>query len=164
MIEQAREFALIAHQGQMYGTKPYQIHLDAVVNIVKPYGEAAQVVAYLHDVVEDTPVTVARVGDIFGEFIATCVAIVTDEAGDNRRQRKDKTHQKMKSVSGELQLALIVKAADRLANMRASVAGKRDELIAMYVAEYLDFKVAVYRKGLCDDLWQALDDIYQSQQ
>lgn len=163
-VEQARYFAVQAHDGQMYGTRPYSVHLDAVVDIAKSYGEVVQVIAYLHDVVEDTPVVIEQISVLFGEHIAACVAIVTDEAGATRSERKVKTHQKMANVESELYDALIVKAADRLANMRASAAGKRDDLLAMYVQEYTEFKQAVYRENLCDDIWLALDDIYERNQ
>lgn len=163
-VEQARYFALQAHDGQTYGTRPYSVHLDAVADIAKPYGDVVQVIAYLHDVVEDTSVVIEQVAALFGEHIAACVGIVTDEAGATRAERKIKTHQKMADVESDLYDALIVKAADRLANMRASESGKREDLLAMYVQEYTEFKQAVYRENLCDDIWLALDDIYQRNQ
>ena len=70
----------------------------------------------------------------------------------------------MADVESDLYDALIVKAADRLANMRASESGKREDLLAMYVQEYTEFKQAVYRENLCDDIWLALDDIYERNQ
>jgi (p)ppGpp synthase/HD superfamily hydrolase len=53
----AREFAIKAHGEQKYGEFPYSVHLDEVATIAKPYGESAEIVAYLHDVIEDTSVT-----------------------------------------------------------------------------------------------------------
>jgi len=163
MIEQARLFALDAHQGQKYGTRPYSIHLETVSRLTAPYGEAAQVIAYLHDIVEDTPVTLLEVAETFNQHIADCVAIVTDEAGHDRAERKTKTNAKMAQVGTDRYEALVVKAADRLANMKACVAGKRDDLLAVYLSEYNDFKHAAFRPNLCDRLWHALDDIYDTQ-
>ena len=57
MLDQARAFALAAHGDQMYGARPYSFHLDAVVRLLSPYGIEAQVIGYLHDVVEDTEVS-----------------------------------------------------------------------------------------------------------
>ena len=159
MIEQARDFALQAHDGQRYGSRPYSVHLEMVSKLAAPYGENAQVVAYLHDVVEDTPITLDDVASKFGQHISDCVAIVTDEAGEERAERKIKTNLKMSRVDPALNDALIVKAADRLANMRACVAGKRHDLLATYLLEYNAFKQAAFRKGLCDELWHALDEI-----
>ncbi|WP_435274054.1 HD domain-containing protein [Psychrobium sp. nBUS_13] len=159
MIEQARDFALQAHDGQRYGSKPYIVHLEAVSKLAAPYGENAQIVAYLHDVVEDTTVTLEDVANKFGQHISDCVAIVTDESGVDRAERKVKTNLKMAQVEPALYDALIVKAADRFANMRACVIGKRHDLLATYLSEYNDFKQAVFRQGLCDDMWRALDEI-----
>lgn len=41
MIQKAREFAVKAHGGQMYGSAPYAVHLDAVAEILSGYGELA---------------------------------------------------------------------------------------------------------------------------
>ena len=163
MIEQVREFALQAHEGQRYGSKPYSVHLEAVSKLAAPYGENAQIIAYLHDVVEDTSVTLDDVTHRFGQHISDCVAIVTDEMGVDRVERKVKTNLKMSQVEPVLYEALIVKAADRFANMRACVLGKRDDLLATYLSEYDEFKQAAFRKGLCDGLWQALDEIVDNQ-
>lgn len=61
-VGRAKSFALERHKGQMYGAMPYSFHLEEVVEEVQylistqtrskknlPY-----IVAYLHDVVEDT--------------------------------------------------------------------------------------------------------------
>ncbi|WP_150138875.1 HD domain-containing protein [Candidatus Enterovibrio escicola] len=163
MIEKARKFALQAHEGQRYGSKPYSVHLEAVSKLTVPYGENAQIIAYLHDVVEDTSVTLDDVAHRFGQHISDCVAIVTDEPGSDRAERKIKTNLKMSQVEPVLYEALIVKTADRFANMRACVLGKRDDLLAIYLSEYSDFKQGAFRQGLCDELWDALDEIVDNQ-
>ncbi len=152
-IEDARRFALDAHGGQRYGEHPYSVHLDAVAQIAGDFGETARVVAYLHDVVEDTPVGLAEIERRFGQRVAGCVAILTDEPGETREERKLKTYAKMAGVSGELELALVVKAADRLANMRACVAGGNAEKLGMYKREHEAFRQAAYRQDLCEPLW-----------
>lgn len=162
MITKAKEFAVKAHGQQMYGNKPYIVHLEAVVSNLKKYGETAQIIGYLHDVVEDTEVSLNVINEHFGEFITECVAIVTDEAGNNRKERKKKTYNKMANVSGDLELALIVKAADRLSNIQACVAGYNKELLAMYKHEHPTFQKSVYRQELCDDIWKKMDDSLNS--
>jgi (p)ppGpp synthase/HD superfamily hydrolase len=159
VVAQARLFAVEAHGEQRYGNQPYVVHLDAVAELLTPFGEQAQVVGYLHDVVEDTPVSIDIVRLEFGEQVATCVALVTDEQGPNRRERKAKTNAKLTQVSDENSLALIVKAADRLANLRTSTGGNNDSKLEMYRGEHVAFREAVYRPGLCDDLWQEMDRV-----
>src|SRR4051794_6662582 len=122
-VARARAFALAAHGEQRYGDQPYSVHLDAVAALLGAYGEEAQVVGYLHDVVEDAGVSVERVREGFGELVAECVALVTDQAGGDRAARKARTNAKLAKVEGPARLALVVKAADRLANLRASARG-----------------------------------------
>ena len=155
--DQARAFAVAAHGEQMYGEHPYVPHLDAVALIAEPFGEAAVVAAYLHDTVEDTSVTLTDVADRFGPHIAACVALLTDQPGANRKERKAAAYAKLAQVSGPLELALIVKAADRLANVRASVKDDNARMLQVYRGEHPTFRQAAYRPGLCDPLWSELD-------
>jgi (p)ppGpp synthase/HD superfamily hydrolase len=155
----ARAYALNKHGSQMYGKHPYSYHLDAVVATLAPYGPEAQIIGYLHDVVEDTDATVAEVGSRFGVEIAACVALLTDEPGANRKARKAKTYAKLAKATGRVELALVVKTADRLSNVRACVKDANRELWNVYHDEHAVFKVSAFRPGLCDDLWSELDEL-----
>lgn len=157
---EAREFAIQAHGDQPYGERPYSHHLDAVAAIAVAYGDVAQTVAYLHDTVEDTSVTLDEVRARFGDLVAGCVALLTDEPGVNRKERKAKTYAKLAQVHGELELALIVKAADRLANVRACIEDGNQRLLEVYCSEHPTFRQAAYRPGRCDELWAELDDAF----
>lgn len=158
-VARARAFALAAHGEQRYGDQPYSVHLDAVAEILTPFGEEAQVVGYLHDVVEDTPVSLEMLRTEFGERVAKLVSLVTDEPGANRRERKARSNAKLAAVSAEDALALVVKAADRLANLRASAVGGADSKLGMYRREHPDFRQAAFRRDLCDDLWREIEVI-----
>lgn len=155
----ARTFAIQAHADQRYGDHPYVVHLDAVAALVEPYGEMAVTVAYLHDTVEDTAVSLAQLEQAFGAAVAACVAVLTDAAGATRAERKSKTYAKMAQLTGEVELALLVKVADRLANVRACVQDGRTALWSVYQSEHAAFKAAAYRVGQCDTLWSALDGL-----
>jgi (p)ppGpp synthase/HD superfamily hydrolase len=162
LVSQAKEFALAAHGDQKYGSHPYEVHLDAVAELARPYGEQAEMIAYLHDVVEDTEVDIGAIAEVFGEFIAECVAILTDAPGSDRKERKQKTYARMAGVSGDLEIALVVKAADRVANMRACVADGSSSLLAVYKGEHATFRGAAFRPDLCADLWFEMDQISQA--
>lgn len=149
---EARAFAIEVHGNQLYGGRPYSFHLDQVADIASHYGPEAEILAYLHDTVEDTSATLDEVRDRFGSFIADCVALLTDQPGANRKERKAKTYAKLAEVHDERQLALIVKAADRLANVRACVASGNERLLGVYRQEHGAFKQVAYRPGLCDVL------------
>ncbi|QOF80168.1 HD domain-containing protein [Variovorax sp. 38R] len=158
-LSAARAYALSMHGAQMYGTHPYSHHLDAVTRVLLPYGQEAQVIGYLHDVVEDTDATVDEVRLRFGDLVAACVALLTDEPGANRKERKSKTYAKLAKVTGAEELALVVKVADRLSNVRACVADANRDLWSVYRGEHEVFKAAAFRAGLCDELWSELDGL-----
>lgn len=157
IVEKARTFALKAHGDRKYGEHPYSYHLDSVAQILEPYGELAKVIGYLHDVVEDTNVNLVDIEKEFGKIVADCVSILTDEPGQNRRERKLKTYQKMANVRGDVEIALVVKAADRLANVLACIEFNKLDKWTMYKEEYELFKKSVFRPHLCDCIWLKLD-------
>ena len=158
-VARARQFAVAAHAGQRYGDLPYSAHLNAVAALLAPYAEVAEVVGLLHDVVEDTGVPLNAIQAEFGEEVARLVALVTDEGGANRRRRKARTNAKLLAVGGDDALALVVKAADRLANLRASALDGVDSKLDMYGREHPTFRQATYRPELCDELWEELERI-----
>jgi len=59
-LDFAKDYAIAAHKDQLYDGKPYSFHLDSVAIKVKSFGEQFQIVAYLHDVIEDTSLTYVR--------------------------------------------------------------------------------------------------------
>ncbi|MCA9659030.1 MAG: HD domain-containing protein [Myxococcales bacterium] len=160
----ARSFAIASHGDQRYGAHPYEVHLAAVVAIAEAAGagDATIVaVAWLHDVLEDTSVEEAALRERFGDVVAAAVALVTDPEGADRRARKEALHRRLEALDhGEVpaRAALLVKAADRLANARASRADN-PRLLTMYRREHPEFRRAVHRPGLCDEVWAELDVI-----
>ena len=155
IVEEARAFAVRVHGEQKYGPHAYVYHLDAVAKNAQPYGEAAQAIAYLHDVVEDTPTTIEAVREAFGDEIADGVELCTDAKDGNRKERKAKTNAKL--AASNCRLGLIVKACDRLANVRESVQTRNHSKLRMYVDEHPPFREAAYRAGWCDAMWAEID-------
>ncbi len=98
MLDDARAFALRAHAGQMYGARPYSWHLETVAELLAPYGAQAQVIAYLHDIVEDTTVSDDEVDARFGPFVGECVRLLTDAPGATRAERKAQAHARLAAV------------------------------------------------------------------
>ena len=109
--------------------------------------------------VEDTAATVADVRSRFGDLVASCVALLTDAPGANRKERKARTYAALAEVKGDEELALLVKAADRLANVRACVADGQRALWYTYHGEHPTFRAAAFRAGQCDALWIELDTL-----
>ncbi|MCC7162600.1 MAG: bifunctional (p)ppGpp synthetase/guanosine-3',5'-bis(diphosphate) 3'-pyrophosphohydrolase [Anaerolineae bacterium] len=116
----AIDFAAHAHHGQFRKASPlpYIIHPLNVARILIECGASEEVVvaAVLHDVVEDTPVTLHEVREQFGENIARLVGGMTEP---NRKDKWEKRKQDMldlfETASQDL---LLLELADRLDNIR----------------------------------------------
>lgn len=165
LAAEARAFAARAHGDQRYGDHPYVVHLDEVVGVLLGVLEVPApellVIGYLHDVVEDTEVTLDHVGERFGDGVARCVDLLTDAPGNNRKERKAATYARLAEVGRDAPdgRALVVKAADRLANVRRCVADENRRLLSMYRDEHVAFRSAVWRQSLVLPLWRELDEL-----
>ena len=151
----AMVFAFKRHGDQKYGELPYRFHLEAVVAVLKDFGNFDDVVlsaAWLHDVLEDTPTTYAELYEVFGLQIAMLVELVTDRSGKNRAERHARTYP---GIALDPK-AITLKLADRIANVRQCVAVGHHSLLGMYRREYPDFKSALQR-NYHRALWSELD-------
>ena len=135
---QARAFALSAHGDQTYGDLPYLAHLAAVAALLetRQLPEVYRTAGWLHDVLEDTSVSRAELVARFGEQVAELVDAVTGE-GQNRKARCSSTVQKLTRFPK----AVILKLADRLANVRQSVKDNKLSLLRMYAKELPAYRV-----------------------
>ena len=162
--EKARKFAVRAHGDQKYGVFPYSVHLDAVAALAKSFGPVCEAVAFLHDVVEDTSTQPSEILGVFGSDVASAVYFLTDPEGVNRRERKEKLHRRLAGLDPKgktaryASLVLIVKACDRLANLRECSKGNPG-LFKMYAREHKAFRDTAYRPGLCDEIWTEIDSL-----
>lgn len=160
-VAAARDFAIQAHGIQRYGGGPYVRHLDDVAALLVPHGEDALVVAYLHDVTEDTDVPLGQIWCRFGGFVSRQVMIVSDELLAPRGERKRWVNAKLAAAGPDDHVALCVKAADRLANVLACRRDADGRRLELYRREHPPFRQAAYREDLCETLWQRLDDLLQ---
>nr|WP_322623869.1 HD domain-containing protein [uncultured Flavobacterium sp.] len=160
-LQKARDFAINSHGDQKYGDYPYEIHLGHVVNVLLRFGVMPDTecqinlmaAAWLHDVLEDTPVTYEQIEAAFNPEIARIVHSVTDEPGNTRRERKEKTYVKLAQNPD----GVIVKLADRIANVEFSLVHGNIDLLDMYQKEQPGFEAAI-KAALNTPLYNALLD------
>ena len=141
LIDKAYQTAEEAHRGQKRRSgEPYIIHPIAVAEILFELGMDPPSVetALLHDVVEDTPVTIEEIKSAFGEEVAALVDGVTklgklpltkEEQQDGaaakpgkvplskEEQQAENIRKMLLAMSQDIRV-IIIKLADRLHNMR----------------------------------------------
>jgi len=117
--------AAIGHM-RKYTEDPYIVHPIRVAGIVRDYGGTDDMIsaAYLHDVVEDTCITILNIETTFGSAIAAIVDGLTDISvpdDGNRATRKAMDRKHSAEATYEAQF---VKCADIIDN--ASDIGEHD--------------------------------------
>jgi len=123
-VEKAFRFAKRYHEGQSRDSgEPYMVHPIMVGHILADMrmDPVAVETGLLHDVVEDTSVTVEQVRKEFGEEVARCVDGVTKLSKldvFSAEDRQAESFRKMLLAMVEDIRVIMVKLADRMHNMR----------------------------------------------
>lgn len=131
-IKEAFELAREAHAPQKRKTgEPYIFHPLAVALIAAKELQLdanSVTAAFLHDVVEDTPITNDEIQKKFGEDVAFLVRVVTKQKKDKYEMSKqlDNFKQMLNSVQYDIR-PLLIKLADRLHNMRTLSSMRADK-------------------------------------
>ncbi len=125
-ITQAYEFAKEKHGNQKYGKHPYIYHLIQVceMTLKMELPEESQIIAYLHDTLEDTNTTYDELCENFGHRIATYVLFLTKD--DNIDYFKY-----LKHVSSN-EIVLKIKICDIMCNLQESILTGNQRLIDKY--------------------------------
>jgi hypothetical protein len=171
VLGSAALIALEKHKDQLYGRKPYHVHLFDVVNVLLRFIEWDEMpqelidAAWLHDVLEDTDTPREELEGSFNERVVRLVDAVTNEAGPNRAERQRLTYPKIRRTTG----AITLKLADRIANLEQCVShdrlGRRPgRLFKMYLKEWDSFQSEL--RGRCRGegaaaklMWEHLDEL-----
>ena len=163
-IKKAAEFAQRAHMAQMYDQYPYFKHLENVYNVLLRFGFKEEnledldilIASWLHDVMEDTARSYSDVKKEFGQNVAEIVYCLTDELGRNRKEKKEKTYPKIRSNSK----SIILKVADRIANIEYAIENKNQSFVDMYSKEFEDFQHHLRLYKHIDEMWSYLQSLF----
>jgi len=142
-VEKAYRFAAKYHAGQVRASgDPYLAHPLAVAEILADMrmDVVSVVTGLLHDIVEDTTVSVADIQKEFGEEVARCVDGVTKLSKIDffsSEDRQAESYRKMLLAMVNDIRVILVKLADRLHNMRTlgALSPERRERIARETLE-----------------------------
>jgi (p)ppGpp synthase/HD superfamily hydrolase len=154
LIRDALETAQVAHAGQIRngsGGMPYIEHPMAVAELLAEHGvedDEVLAAALLHDVVEDSYMTVTDLRQRFGERVAALVdALSDDESIGSYRERKDEHRGRVAAAAGD---ALAIYGADKLTNigtLRRTYATEGEAVAAEFKVP-LDLKLEVWEADL----------------
>ncbi|MBR6801977.1 MAG: bifunctional (p)ppGpp synthetase/guanosine-3',5'-bis(diphosphate) 3'-pyrophosphohydrolase [Eubacteriaceae bacterium] len=134
-LKTALEFASEKHEGQYRkGGEDYIIHPMAVCEMLEKdgYGEDYLITALFHDLLEDTDATEDEIRSIAGEEVLRAVKLLT--------KTKGYVQEEYISNIRSNPIARVVKAADRLHNLRSAVVST-EEFRRKYILESLQWYV-----------------------
>lgn len=165
LVRRAYTVAEQAHRGQTRKSgDPYITHPVSVAMILAELGSPAEVIAaaLLHDTVEDTDYSLARLRSEFGEVIAVLVDGVTklDKVTYGEAAQAETVRKMIVAMSRDVRV-LLIKLADRLHNARtwkyvpaASAERKAKETLEIYAP-------LAHRLGLNTMKWELEDRSFQ---
>jgi GTP diphosphokinase / guanosine-3',5'-bis(diphosphate) 3'-diphosphatase len=163
IIQRAYRVATDAHRGQVRKTgDAYITHPVAVTAILAEYGlDAATLAAsLLHDTIEDTPLTLPELEEVFGSEVARLIDGVTklDRISySSPQQAQAATIRKMVVAMAQDVRVLLLKLADRLHNMR-TVSALRTEKQERVARETIDIYAPLAHRLGVQEIKHELED------
>ncbi|MBE9192845.1 bifunctional (p)ppGpp synthetase/guanosine-3',5'-bis(diphosphate) 3'-pyrophosphohydrolase [Gloeocapsopsis crepidinum LEGE 06123] len=161
----AFSFAYDLHQGQYRKSgEPYICHPIAVAGLLRDLGGSSAMIAagFLHDVVEDTDISIEEIEQRFGNEVRQLVEGVTklsefSQKFSSKTERQAENFRRMFLAMAKDIRVIVVKLADRLHNMRTleHLAPEKQRRIALETREI--FAPLANRLGIGRFKWELED-------
>jgi GTP pyrophosphokinase len=163
-IEAALAFSSSAHQGQLRQSgAPYVTHPIAVARILTPLHLDAQAIcaALLHDVAEDTSISIEQIAEQFGKPVAELVdglSKLDKLKFETKEDAQAENFRKMLMAMARDVRVILIKLADRLHNMRTLDSVSREKS-ARIARETMDIYAPIANRLGLNTLYQELEDL-----
>jgi len=163
MIKQAKAFAKKAHANhkRKISKEPYITHPIRVAERLKKAGCSEDVIAaaYLHDVVEDTPYTMADITERFGDRVADLVAGHTEDKSKSWQERKQHTIDYLEHAEPDIKKLIVADRLDNLLDLQKDQIQYGDDVWGFFNAGYQEQKW--YNEAIVKQMYQHMkkDDI-----
>lgn len=158
MKEKAKRFAEKAHEGQYrkVGNIPYVTHPIRVATFLEKNGASDELIcaAYLHDVVEDTPIEIEEIEKEFGKAVADLVRSHTEDKSKSWKERKQHTLDILKKASSEEKQLIVADRFDNLLSLEKDIKEQGQAIWDIFNAGYEDQKW--YNEGIAANMDQGL--------
>jgi guanosine-3',5'-bis(diphosphate) 3'-pyrophosphohydrolase len=164
MIRKAFNVAVEAHkEARRKSGEPYIYHPIAVARIVAEeigLGATAIVCALLHDVVEDTDITLKDIEGMFGKKVASIIDGLTKISGvfDASSSLQAENFRKMLLTLADDVRVILIKLADRLHNMRTLESMERTKQLKIASETLYLYAPLAHRLGL-NNIKTELEDL-----
>ncbi len=151
LVHRAQDFATRAHQRidhrRKYTKAPYTDHLAATAKLVSTVTDDPVTIsaAWLHDAVEDTPVTIQDLQKAFGEEVAQLVLELTDVSTPSEGNRATRKAIDLNHLAAASSRAKTVKLADLINN--CTDVTKHDARFAVVYLREMEALLAVLEDG-----------------
>ena len=164
LIQSALDFSHAAHAGQLRESgAPYVTHPIAVARILTPLHLDVHAItaALLHDVAEDTSVSIEQISTRFGKQVADLVdglSKIDKLQFETKEDAQAENFRKMLMAMARDVRVILIKLADRLHNMRTlgSVSKEKSERIAH---ETMDIYAPIANRLGLNNVYQELEDL-----
>jgi GTP diphosphokinase / guanosine-3',5'-bis(diphosphate) 3'-diphosphatase len=168
VVLRAYQVAEAAHAGQTRRSgEPYIVHPIGVAEVLAELGmdTATIVAALLHDVVEDTDLTLADLAQEFGDEAAALVDGVTKldriKVASKEEQQAESLRKMLIAMASDFRV-LLIKLADRLHNMRTIHHLPRDKQKRIAEETLSIYAPMAHRLGMQTFKWQLEDLAFQT--